>query len=677
MNSTGYVPGNAPASGSSVDLTGAPPSVVDHEKLKKDYLSYLDNKTEEIKEQKDARRYYHSSQWTEKAIREFKRRKQPVVTYNREAKKINAIIGLLERQRQDPRAYPRTPKQEDGAEIATATIRYVVDEQRWKEKSPIAALNGAVDGIGGIEIIIEKGDQGDPEVGFETVEPSSFFYDPRSLKADFSDARWMGVAKWADIGAATEMFPDKAEEIKAAAESGQELTSNPDSDGKWVMGQEGGRKVRIVDHWYIEDGEWSWCIYLGGVKLDDGPSYLKDEKGKTFCKYIMFSANVDHDGDRYGFHRGMKSAQDEINQRRSKGLHTLNSRRMTLEKGSVDDPEKTRQEAVRPDGVIVYNPGTTPPEFDDAQRQAEVSGQLEFLQDAKDEIDNYGFNPSLMGTGVGQMSGKAIELQQAAGIAELGPYLLSWRGWKLRVYRAIWDTIQGHWTAERWIRVTDDENMAQFFAINQQQKDQFGNPIVDPATGQPALVNHLGSLDVDVIIDEGPDAITMEADTFETMKTMAQSGIAIPPELLIEMSPLPGSQKKKYLDMLAKQGQDPVKQAATKLELEGKQAQNAKVMSEVQRNQAQAAAHMQGNGQDQGAQLAFDKWHALLEAWVSVEVARIGAGSDMDSAMIDARLEAMLGLSGLQNDQIMQLRDHAHQQVMTAMQPPAPTQPAQ
>lgn len=564
---SGYQPGSGPAQGTLTSSADSLGEEADHEQLKKDYLAYLGNKSEEIKEQKDARRYYHSSQWSQTAVKEFKRRKQPVVTYNREAKKINAIIGLLERQRQDPRAYPRTPKQEDGAEIATATIRYVVDEQRWKEKSPLAALNGAVDGIGGVEIIIEQGDQGDPEVGLEVVDPSSFFYDPRSLKADFDDGRFKGVSKWSDLNAACEMFPAHEAAIRAAVESGQELTTNPDSDDKWISGNVGSRKVRIVDHWYIRNGEWYWCIYTGDVKLDEGISYLKDEKGKTFCKYIMFSANVDQDGDRYGFHRGMKSAQDEINQRRSKGLHLLNSRRMIIEKGSVDDVEKTRQEAVRPDGVIVVNPGTTPPLFDDAVKNAELQGQLGFLEDAKNEIDNYGFNPSLMGSGVQDMSGKAIQLQQAAGIAELGPYLLAYKGWKLRVYRAIWDAIQQHWTAERWIRVTDDQNLAQFFQINGQG--------IDPQTGLPALVNSLGALDVDIIVDEGPDAITMQADTYETLKIMAQSGAQIPPQLLIEMSPLPGSEKKKYLEMLDQMQQGPqaqAQQAAIRTKLTSEQA---------------------------------------------------------------------------------------------------------
>jgi hypothetical protein len=285
-----------------------------HARLKKEYLSYLDNKSEEIKEQQNARRYYHGAQWTSEQIKAFNQRRQPVVTYNRIGRKINAVVGLLERQKQDPRAFPRTPNHEQGAELATATLRYVCDEQEWSTKSPICGMDGAVDGIAGVEIILEAGDMGDPEVGIETVDPSSFFYDPRSLKMDFSDARFMGVGKWADIDSTIEMFPDKEQEIRASLESGSELTSNPDSDSKWLSTGENGSRIRIVDHWYIKGGEWHWCIYTGSVVLAEGISYLHDNKKRTMCKYIMYSANIDHEGDRYGFVRNMRSSQDEINQ---------------------------------------------------------------------------------------------------------------------------------------------------------------------------------------------------------------------------------------------------------------------------------------------------------------------------------------------------------------------------
>jgi len=589
MNQSGYTQGTTGAVGNATVATSA-----NHEKLKREYLDYLSNKSEEIKEQQDARRYYHGSQYTAAQIKALNRRKQPVVTFNRIGRKINAVVGLLEKQRQDPRGYPRTPEHEDGAEIATSVLRYVLDQQDWAAKSPICGMDGAVDGLAGIEIILEQGDKGDIEVGFETIDPGSFFYDPRSLKADFSDARYMGIGKWADLDAAIEMYPDKETELRNSTESGSDLTSNPDTDNKWVSGSENSKRVRIIDHWYIKGGVWHYCIYTGSVLLDEGESYLIDEKGKTFCKYIVYSANVDQDGDRYGFVRNMKSSQDEINSRRSKAMHIGNTRRIIVRDGQGLDVEKIRTEAVRPDGVIVVPPGADMPVFDDAHAGQELNAQLGFLQDAKTEIENYGFNPALMGTGVSDMSGRAIALQQQAGIAELGPYLLAYKGWKLRVYRAIWNSVQRHWTTERWIRVTDDEDLAQFMQINQPAVDEFGYPVMDQATGQQALINQLGALDVDIIIDEGPDTVNMQADAYDTLSIMAQKGGQVPPEVLIELSPLAGAQKKKVLGMIEQARQQamqapPEQQAAVQIELKAKAADAAKTEAEVSKVVAETA----------------------------------------------------------------------------------------
>lgn len=551
---------------------------------KREYLGYLDTKKNEILEQQTARRYYHGSQYTADQIRVLNRRKQPVVTYNRVGRKINAVVGLLERNKQDPKGYPRTPKHEEGAEVATAVLRYVCDEQMWQAKALDAGLKSSIDGIGGIELTLVEGDRGDVDIGLEEVDPSSFFYDPRSLKPDFTDARYMGVGKWADLDATIAKFPDKADQIRNAVDTGGELTSYPDSDKKWFRDVGGRRQLRVVDHWYMVGDKWFWCIYTGVSILADGPTPFRDEKGRDICKYIMFSSNVDQDGDRYGFIRNMKSSQDEINQRRSKGLHQLNSRRMSIKKGSGDDIEQLRTEAARPDGVIEYV-GDTPPEFDDAAKAAELQGQLAFLEDAKNEIENYAFNPALVGQGVDQLSGRAIQLQQQAGVAELGPYLIVNKNWKLRVYRAIWNAVQEHWTGERWIRVTDDEGMAQFFAVNQLQ--------FNPQTMQMELVNELGALDVDIILDEGPDVINMQQDAYDTISIMAQKGQQVPPQLVIELSPLAGSVKKKALDIIEQSQNQP----PNPLAVAGMQAELAKTQSEAMKNEAQARKFLADAGQ--------------------------------------------------------------------------------
>lgn len=586
MNATGYeVGGAASTSGSASDQKT---SYWPLSRCKKAYLDYLTNKTAEIDEQKEARRYYHGAQWTADQLKVLKKRRQPPSTKNRIARKIDGTIGLIERLRQDPKAFPRTPKQEQGAELATAVLRYVLDEQEWKAKSPECARDGAVDGIGGIELDIIQGDHGDPEVGFDIVEPDSFFYDPRSYRADFSDASYMGMGKWVELDVAKDMFPDKADEI-GGTKDGSEFTSNPDREQKWFSFDGAKKLVRLVDVWYKHKGEWCWAIFTGSVILMEGKSYLTDEKNKTACKYIMFSCNIDHDGDRYGFVRHMKSSQDSFNFKHSKLNHILASRRLIMSQGSVQDVEKARTEWARDDGVVLVN-GEVNAAIKVDDRSFDFAGWAKLLEEDKMELDNYGPNQAIIGD-IQNQSGRAIQLLQQAGMAELGPYILGYRGWKVRVYRAVFCAVQKYWQAERYIRVTDDDGLAQFIQIN--------GVGIDPQTGFPTMVNALGSLDVDIILDEGPDTVNAQADVYETLQQVlpavanklspAEASTAV--KLLLETSALPASAKKQFRE--AQQAPpDPMQQAAAKLELEGKQAENDETRSKATLNMAKAQEAM-------------------------------------------------------------------------------------
>jgi hypothetical protein len=244
--------------------------------------------------------------------------------------------------------------------------------------------------------------------------------------------------------------------------------------------------------------------------------------------------------------------------------------------------------------VIIYPPGATPPTFDDVAKASEMTGQVNMLMEAKTEIENYGFNPALVGTGVNQMSGRAMQMQQYAGMAELGPFASNYRNWKIRVYRAIWHAIRAFWTAERWVRVTDDDGLAQFLGVNQL--------VVHPQTGAPAIQNPIGQLDVDIIIDEGPDTINMQMDAYDTLSVMATKGAEVPPEVLIELSPLALSVKKKVLGMIEEarkgqaQQQAPVMQldmASKQADLQKTQAETAKIVTETHTMGQEAQANIQ------------------------------------------------------------------------------------
>src|SRR5690348_1602901 len=104
------------------------------ERLRRQYTDFLGAKDQEIKKAREARHYYHGDQWTADELAVLRGRRQPPSTSNRIERKINAIVGLVERLRQDPKAYPRTPQHDAGADLASAVLRYSLDSNDWKSK---------------------------------------------------------------------------------------------------------------------------------------------------------------------------------------------------------------------------------------------------------------------------------------------------------------------------------------------------------------------------------------------------------------------------------------------------------------------------------------------------------------------------------------------------------------
>jgi hypothetical protein len=585
---SGYSVGGAQtqisSKGGSTETDDKPGGYWSLAKMRRAYLDYLGTKREEIDEQQDARRIMHGSQWTQEQIRNLNLRRQPVTTNNQVARKIHGVVGTLERLRQDPKAYARTPKHEQGAELATGALRYALEAQNWSAKDPICSEMAAIDGIAGLEFNLVEGDRGDIEVEMEVLFTDSFFYDPRSYRHDFSDARFMGVGKWMDLDAAIELYPDYEQELEDSIEVGDDLSSEPDREFKWFHSHGQIRRVRVVDFWYKHKGEWCYCVFTGNTKLMEDKSYLTDEKGKGVSKYEMFSCYVDQDGDRYGLIRNLKPLQQQINMRESKVLYNMTSRRLKAEKGAFDDVEVARREGHRSDGVVIYNKGFEA-EFDDAARQQETEAQFKFLELTQKNFDAFGPNVSLLGQGLENASGRAINLLQQAGLADLGAFIQSYRGWKIRVYRKMWNAIQKHWQGERWIRVTDDDDLSNFIQVNGMD--------VDPMTGMPVMVNAIGSLDVDIILDEGPDAVNQMADAYDALSVLVQGGTQIPPMVLIELAPIPNSVKNKIKEIMSPAEPTPemqinqqraieeVKQIAADAKL--KEAQAVKALSDAQR----------------------------------------------------------------------------------------------
>lgn len=542
---------------------------VDLAKLRKQFETYAGTKANEIDEQRLSWRYYYGAQYDQKQLDVLKERGQPAIVFDRTGRKIDGLVGVVRKLRTDPKAFPRTQAQESGADVATQVIRTVLDGSQFENIEAECARDASVHGFGVAAQTLIAGDRGDPDTGWEYVDPRTFFYDPRSVKSDFIDARFMGTYKWAGEDEIEEIAPGKADEL-GQSDYGVYTAFDTDREILWRDEQ---KRWRLVDHWWIEKGMWRWCLHVGSVEIMSGETPFFNDRGQPLCKYRAFANMIDHDGDHIGFIRRLKGPQDAMNQHRSKALWIMNTRQLKIRKGVADamgGMENVRKQAARADGVLEYP--QSPDDIEVIQPQQEFLQQTQYYEDAKQEIETFGPNQALLGDLGQSASGRAYAMAQQAGLAELGPFLKNFRMWKLGIYEASWWAAQRYWTSERFIRVTDDQGLAQFMQIN--------GLTVHPQTMAPALVNALGSINVDIVIDEGPNTETVTGDVYDTLMALAQNNVPVPPAVIIETSSLPGEIKKKLNWMLTQP--DPAAEMAKKLELQGKAAENDKTVAETQ-----------------------------------------------------------------------------------------------
>lgn len=577
------------------------------------------------------RDYYDEKQWTAEEQAELKKRGQPVVTFNRIKRKINSLQGLEKQTRKDPKAFPRDPDDEDAARAATDALRYVVETTRWDDKRSECSKELAIEGTAAVMVGFKKGKDGqDPDI--RRVSWDRFYYDPHSCEFDFADAAFLGVVIWMDLDEARRKYPEADDALLETwnqSKSGDTYDDRPKTN-LWADYKR--KRVRLCEHYYRDGGGWKLAIFTkcGFVVEPQESPYLGDE-GEPECPIKAVSLYVDRDNNRYGEVRTMIGPQDEVNKRRSKGLHLISQRQVRVSPNVAVDPATVRKELARPDGVFIGDPG----DVEILPTNDMAAANLQLLQEAKAEIDLLGPNAALGGKNEQQMSGRAIMAQQQGGMTEAATYLDRIKTLSLAVYRAAWRRVQQAWTAERWIRVTDDERNLRFVGLNRQMTQldlaaekmgvtaqnigqqppeviqQLQAMAQDPRSQQVVTHNAVAEIDVDIIVDEGIDTPTAQAEQFETIVKMlpALGPLGQSPEvmkLIIQASSL--RDKDKLLGLF-----------------EPKPGEQGPPSPEEQMQAQMQAAQQQAEFE---AQVELQK--AQIKAQTDIQVAQIKAGADHD-----------------------------------------------
>lgn len=527
----------------------------DHLQMLIKYFEESEDLTRRARELSERDRDYHDNfddnQWTTTEKAKLAKRGQPAITSNYVKRKVSTLCGGERRMRSDPKAFPRTPKHEQDANAATDALRFIGDQNDFNVTRSKVYEELLIEGYGGADVVIETTPKGEKKVSIKRVPWDRLFFDPHSSASDFSDAKYKGIVIWKDANRG-----DQDVLGETLRSSGSE-TYDDRPKTAWVDSKR--TRVRVVQIHYLHDGEWMVATFTKAGFIDPPVvSPYKDRDSRSACSLIMRSAYVDRENNRFGAVRDWISTQEEINKRRSKMLHLLSQRQTFGNKRGVADAAVFKTEMAKPDGHAEISEAAEWGKDVGIIPTGDLAlGHAEMLKLSIGEMNASGPNAAMAGKAKGEQSGRALEAQMQAGSVEMEPLVDELRQWTRDVYEAAWMRVRQFWTDETWVRVTDDDRNVRFVGLNhpvtlgdklQQMPPEQARELVvqqgiqspyDPALKQViAVENAVAELDVDILIEEGPDLSTLQSEQFETLAGLAKAGLPIPPDAIVEASSL-------------------------------------------------------------------------------------------------------------------------------------------
>lgn len=546
------------------------------------YRYELERQADNRQQQSADEDMFDHDQWTAEEINALRERGQTPTVFNLIQTTINWVLGSQRRATMDYKVLPRRKDGAKAAERKSELLRHSRDENDAETQTSLAYADAVKAGIGWLET--GEGDPADGPIVFDRHESwRNMLWDSRSRRHDLSDCRYVCRTKWLDIDMATALWPDREGIIRASTE--QRIMSSGLQGGATEYGDDamdyieddsnisgevttGGaalrQRVRCIEIWFkrpmtIEvmrggdfdrelfdpwsEGHWAE-LQTGRATLTKRPREvmhvaIMTETGLLELRRSPYRHNQfpftpiwgyrrGRDGLPYGMIRGLRDIQRDLNKRASKALHYLNTAQINVEEGSVDDIEELRNEAGRPDGVIVYKVGRQPPKITERTDLADAHVNI-MSMDASMIQQVGGVTDENLGRRTNASSGTAITARQDQGALATSMFsdnlrsALHQHGTKKLV------NIEQFYTDRQTFRITNSRGNPEYVEIND---------------GAPENAISMFKADY-VLAEEDWRATTRQAQAEQLMQLMGQLAATAPMlvvqiiDLVIEATDLP------------------------------------------------------------------------------------------------------------------------------------------
>ena len=251
-----------------------------------------------------------------------------------------------------------------------------------------------------------------------------------------------------------------------------------------------------------------------------------------------------------------------------------------LEQGSLANMTSDElQERGSDDIVIEYRRGRQPPEK--IKPNSIPTGYEQFSRKFHSYVTEISGVQSLLGLlPTSEVSGVSLSRAQNGAQLQIAPILYSLRQTRYRAFKFMLDLVQQYYTQQRSIRIVGQDEESQTIILN-------ADPVTDVTVGK-----------YDVVVAEAPRRDARDEQEFAKTLEMVQAGVPIPPEYIVEVSPL--RKRREIAELIKRMGGrgDPSDQEAQlaqimqQMELQRAQAELAKLQGEVMELQARATLQM-------------------------------------------------------------------------------------
>ena len=579
--------------------------------------------------------YYRGDQWDEFDMQELDDQGRPALTINTILPTINAVLGEQSTKKADITFKPRGGGNQEVADVLTKVYQQIADNNKleWIENQVFS--DGLIQDRGYFDVRIDFSDHIQGEVRIEAKDPLDILIDPDAKHYDTRTWNEIFETKWMSIDEIEETYgQDKADKLRMLAETGTTLGADSmefeeerygDTDeynyGQQYPGDPDSarmlRSIRVIERQYYKLKD---CMYyLDPVTGDmrDVPQNWSKKKRETFAdqygldilsktvRKVRWTVTADtvvlfddwspykhftivpyfpyfRRGKPFGMVRNLLSPQEQLNKITSQELHIVNTTANSgwiVENGSLsgmtaDDLEEHGAETGL---VLEFNRGSTPPAKIPPNQ---IPTGLDRLgQKAAANIKQIsGITDAMLGQDSAEVSGVAIQAKQNRGSMLLQVPLTNLAKSRQYLAESILDLIQGYYTEERVIQITDESDP---YKPRRELR-------VNQMTPEGQVINDLQLGEYDVVVSSAPARDNFDEMQFAEAISLRQVGVPIPDDMIVEYSHL--SRKADVADRIRKmQGTGPLSPEQIQMQKFQMEAQIRSTQLEIAKLEAEVA----------------------------------------------------------------------------------------